>query len=120
MGSPDFMEMEPKEMLAYLLRETGLTPVSRYGRDGKACAPVAVAVAVILGGETGEPVTRETLEYVMGLVVNDHDDIGYMLKSYGSQYGYDPNDFLPDDFDPDDTGDPDDSHDYLHGKRETQ
>ena len=111
--------MKPDDMLAYLLQDTGLTPVSRYGRDGRACAPVAVAVAVILGGETGEPVTRETLEYVMGLVVNDHDDVGYMLKSYGSQYGYDPDDYLPDDFDlhdPDDPGDPDD---YLHGKRGT-
>ena len=108
--SPDlFAEMSPAEMLAYLLKETGLTPVSRYGRNSQECAPIAVAVAVIISGETGEPVTRETLEYVMGLTVNDHDDVGEMLESYGSQYGYvsremlEPGEILTD-------------SDYLHGK----
>lgn len=65
--------------------ETGhlYVPCSRYGRNGADCAPVAYQVATILARETGEELTTETLDYVMGLVVNDHDDVAYMLSEYG-------------------------------------
>jgi hypothetical protein len=57
-------------------------PCSRYGSDTFECAPVAVRVARILAVETGEPMTPESVEYVMGLVVNDHDDVQHFLDDY--------------------------------------
>lgn len=104
--------MKPDEMLQYLLRDSGLTPVSRYGRNSQECAPVAVAVAVILSGETGEPLTTTTLDYVMGLVVNDHADIGYMIRNYGEPYGYSASEFLPEADRNHDRDDHDHDHDW--------
>lgn len=70
------------------------TPASRYGWNSGACAPVAYAVGVILAGETGEPLTIGTLDYVMGLVVNNHDDPEALLRDYGGGYGFKAEDYL--------------------------
>lgn len=91
----DRITRDVRTWTAYLTRDSGRVPCSRYGSDSESCAPVAVAVAVILESETGEPTTAETLEYVMGLVVNNHDDPEYMIRTYGTEYGFDPNDLLP-------------------------
>lgn len=82
-------------MTRYLLADGNLrTPASPYGHDTASCAPLAVAVQTILTGETGEPVTVDGLEHVMGLVVNGHPDPGYLMATYGPEYGYAPGDYL--------------------------
>lgn len=88
--------MHKEKALAFLERDGKYlkVPCSRYGRDTEDCAPVAYAAAVILAGETGEEVTEDSLDYVMGLVVNDHDDIEYLIRTYGIEYGFSPADFL--------------------------
>jgi hypothetical protein len=60
------------------------TPCSRYGTDAESCAPIAWRVAEIVADDTGEPITPDGLDYVMGLVVNDSDSIEYMLREYGT------------------------------------
>lgn len=59
------------------------TPCSRYGRNSDECAPVAWRLAYIVARETGSEITFEDLDYAMGLVVNDHDDVAYMIRQYG-------------------------------------
>lgn len=58
-------------------------PCSRYGSTSAQCAPVAWRLAYIIARESGEDVTTELLDHSMSLVVNDHDDVAYMLKEYG-------------------------------------
>lgn len=63
-------------------------PCSRYGRDSEDCAPVAWRVAYLVAREQGEPITFDDLDWAMGLVVNDHDDVKYMVNAYGhGNYG---------------------------------
>lgn len=76
--------MTRTEAIAFLTRDGNLrVPCSRYGHDSLSCAKVAVKVEAILAAETGEETTEESLDYVMGLVVNDHDDPEYLLRNYG-------------------------------------
>lgn len=86
------------DALAFLTQDAGRVPCSRYGFDSESCAPVAFAAAWIVAAETdeGTPPSRETLDYVMGLVVNDHDDPEYLIRNYGAEYGFDPADLLED------------------------
>ena len=77
-------------------KDKGRVPCSRYGWDSESCAPVAYAAAVIVAGETGEDVTEDSLDYMMGLVVNDHDDPEYLIRHYGALYGFEPADYLSD------------------------
>jgi hypothetical protein len=59
-------------------------PCSRYGRNGADCAPVAWRLAYVLARETGECcVSAEALDHAMSLVVNDHDDVAYIIRAYG-------------------------------------
>lgn len=58
-------------------------PCSRYGSTSAECAPVAWRLAYVLARETGEDITRDQLEYAMGLVVNDSDDVAYTIRNYG-------------------------------------
>jgi len=76
--------MTRAEGLAFLEREGDLrVPCSRYGSSTSDCAPVAWRLAFIMHRETGEDITEDTLEHAMGLVVNDHDDVAYMVRNYG-------------------------------------
>jgi hypothetical protein len=59
-------------------------PGSRYGNTGADCAPVAWRLAYLLAGESGEPVDRDLLDHAMSLVVNDHDDVAYIIRTYGN------------------------------------
>jgi hypothetical protein len=72
--------------IAFLVKDGPhlLVPCSRYGHDAGDCAPVAWRVAEIIADVTGEPITEDGLDYVMGLVVNDHDDVEYMLREHGT------------------------------------
>jgi hypothetical protein len=56
-------------------------PCSRYGRTTADIAPIAARVSRIIASETGEPWDCGLAEYVMGLAVNDHDDIEHLLAS---------------------------------------
>ncbi len=70
--------------LAFLNRDGDLrVPCSRYGRCTSDCAPVAWRLAYLLARETGEAITEDSLDYAMGLVVNDHDDVAYIVRNYG-------------------------------------
>ena len=62
-------------------------PCSRYGRTSRECAPTAWRVAYLVARDTGEAITRDKLDHAMGLVVNDHDDVSYMIRTYG-RYDY--------------------------------
>ncbi len=64
-------------------------PCSRYGNDTAECAPVAWRIAYLLSRESDEPITEDSLDWAMGLVVNDHDDVAYLIRTYGNyDYGY--------------------------------
>lgn len=77
--------MKRKEGIAYLTRGGNwLAPCSRYGRTTEECAPVAWRLAYLIARETGEPITEHDLDHAMSLVVNDHDDVAYMVRTYGN------------------------------------
>lgn len=81
--------MKRSEGIAYLTNNGEdnylRVPCSRYGADTEECAPVAWRLAYLLAREGlgGEPVTEEGLDYAMSLVVNDHDDVRYIINEYG-------------------------------------
>lgn len=84
----DFIDSKPvirrRDGLAYLMRcGESRVPCSRYGTRSSDCAEVAWRLSYIMARETGEPITADTLEYHMGLVVNDHDDVAHMIREYG-------------------------------------
>ncbi len=56
---------------------------SEYGSTSADCAPVAWRVAYIFARESGEPITRESLDYAMSLVVNEHDVVRHLIANYG-------------------------------------
>ena len=76
--------MTRKQGLEYLMSDGNLpVPCSRYGYDTVSCAPVAWRLTYILAREQGEPITEDNLNYAMSLVVNNHDDVAYMVRNYG-------------------------------------
>jgi hypothetical protein len=83
-----------REAIAYLTTDptTGedaghlRVPCSRYGRTGEECAPVAWRLAYLVARETAEPITTDQLDDAMSLVVNDHDDVAYMVRTYGHRH----------------------------------
>jgi len=63
-----------------LMRHGNLrVPCSRYGHDTATCSEVAIDAFLAYEEAVGESQDEETLEWLMGLVVNDHDDIAYLL-----------------------------------------
>jgi hypothetical protein len=58
-------------------------PCSRYGSTSDECAPVAWRLAYLITRESGEEITTDDLDWAMGLVVNDHDDVAYIVREYG-------------------------------------
>lgn len=85
----------------YLARDSGDAPASRYGRSAWNWQPVAVAVAIIVAGETeGMPrgLTPDVVDHAASLVVNDHDDVEHIIVNYGPQYGYGANALLSHDW----------------------
>lgn len=76
-----------RDGIAYLTNhgnDSGLyVPCSRYGRNTADCAPVAWRLAYITARETGEDITTDDIHHAMSLVVNDHDDVAYMVREYG-------------------------------------
>lgn len=56
---------------------------SRYGSTSRDCATVAWRVAYLIAREQGEAITFDDLDFAMGLVVNEHTDVSYMIRAYG-------------------------------------
>lgn len=83
--------MDKDEAIRYLTHEVnGATytgdlhvPCSRWGRNGHECAMVAYDLDVIVSAETGHGMNHATLDYAMGLVVNDHDDVAFTFANNG-------------------------------------
>jgi hypothetical protein len=81
------MDLTRKQALAYLTRDGDLSVLcSRYGRSTSECAPVAYRFAYLLARENGGVVNEMALDYAMGLVINDHDDVAYMVRNYGHRH----------------------------------
>lgn len=57
---------------------------SHYGSTSRECAPVAWRLAYLVAREIGEPVDLDGLDHAMSLVVNDHEDVAYMVRNYGN------------------------------------
>lgn len=80
---------------AFLMQDGNwAVPGGRYGDDTRSCAPVAIAITRILEDSTGDPMTYADLDHAMGLVVNSHDEVAYMIREYGPSVGIDPADYL--------------------------
>jgi len=77
--------MNEAEAIEYLTKDgPGLrVPCSRYGSTSAECAPVAYRAALIVANNTNGEVEERDLDYAMYLVVNDSDDIEYLLTEYG-------------------------------------
>lgn len=58
---------------------------SRYGSTSKECAPVAWRLAYLVAREQGEEVDLDGLDHAMSLVVNEHDDVAYIIRQYGNR-----------------------------------
>jgi hypothetical protein len=84
--------------MAFLMQDGNLAvPGGRYGSDTRSCAPVAMAMAKVMQYHNGESITYYQLDSDMGLVVNSHDDVAYMISEYGPLVELDPADYLKDD-----------------------
>jgi len=88
--------MHEDEIRALVERDTGDAPASPYGVKARDWMPVAVAACIVLQGETGERLTEDDVDHVVSMVVNGHEDVAYILVTYGTEYGYEPEDFLDD------------------------
>ncbi len=77
--------MDKEQALAFLTRDSGRVPCSRYGTSSEDCAPVAYTLAEIAEEANGDEITEETLDFYMGLVVNDHDDVSSLIRDHGTE-----------------------------------
>jgi hypothetical protein len=83
-NNPDEIITRRRDGIAYLVAGGDLrVPCSRYGSWTSDVAPVAWRVAFLVARECGEAITHERLDHAMGLVVNDSDDVAYMVRTYG-------------------------------------
>lgn len=62
-----------------------LRTFSRYGSDSRSCAPVAWRLAYLIARESAEEVTEELLDGTMSSVVNDSDEVEYIIRRYGNR-----------------------------------
>jgi hypothetical protein len=74
-----------REGLAYFIADApdAYCPCCRYGSTAADGAPVAWRLAYLIAREQGEPITFDDLDYAMGLVVNDHDDVASIIREHG-------------------------------------
>lgn len=79
--------MDRTEALAYLTQDPGRVPCSRYGSSSEECAPIAIALAEIIEEANGDEGVweEESLDDLMGLVVNDHDDVSSLIRKHGTE-----------------------------------
>ena len=84
----------PEAVETWIRRNPGDAPGSQYGTKPSAWVPVAVAAVETMAEAQGEEPTPEGIDHMVSLVVNGHDDIAYLLVSYGHEAGYQPEDYL--------------------------
>lgn len=75
-----------RDGIAYLTnggQDDHLACFSDYGRTTAQCAPVAWRLAYLLARESGEPITSDVLDHTMTMVVNEHEDVAYIVRTYG-------------------------------------
>lgn len=81
-------EYDQTSAIRYLTQDGNFSvPCSRYGRNSAECAEIAYEVYRITCNETGEDNGVDSLDHAMSLVVNNHDDVAYLLAAYGPEYG---------------------------------
>lgn len=76
--------MNYEQAIAYLTRDRGAVPCSRYGCGSDDCAPVAYEVARIWADSSGDPIDVDSLDGAMGLVVNDSDSVLELILEHGN------------------------------------
>ncbi len=91
------MTITKDEAERLLTADGGRVPCSRYGRNSEDCWPYAWALAEIAADANGDEITEEALDYYMGLVVNDHDDVESLIAAHGTREQLDLLDYLTDD-----------------------
>ena len=86
-NNPDEPVDRRRDGIRYLMSNGDLrVPCSRYGSWTSDCAPVAWRVAYLVARESGEAVTHERLDHAMGMVVNEHEDVSYLVRTYGNRH----------------------------------
>jgi hypothetical protein len=84
--------------MAFLMQDGNLgVPGGRYGSDTRTCARLAIMLAHIMSYNSGDSITYYALDSDMGIVVNSHDDVAYMIVEYGEiTFGdkFDPSEWL--------------------------
>jgi hypothetical protein len=74
-----------RDGIAYLLQHGDFrVQCSRYGNSTSECAEVAWRHAYLVARETGTEITEDRLEHSMSLVVNNSDDVAYLIRTYGN------------------------------------
>ena len=93
--SPDcgYADWSDEQIGEYLLLDGGAVLCSRYGRSTAELVPIVVACLRIVEGATGEPVTVDSLDDMMGLAVNDHDDLEWLIRERDGEFGLSVDDF---------------------------
>jgi hypothetical protein len=93
-----------KFCMAYLMQDGNLgVPGGRYGSDTRACAPVSIAMALVMQYHNGEPISYYSLHSDMGLVVNSADDVSTLLSESGyilEEWDIDAKELLGDEYEP--------------------
>lgn len=80
--------MTKDEAIEFLMQDGNLrVPCSRYGHVTSDCAEVAWAALQAMKTATEVEDEVAELDHLMGLVVNDHDDIEYLILNYGTDEG---------------------------------
>lgn len=73
--------------LAYLEMDGNLmVPCSRYGKNTHQCAKVAWRLAYLVSQQNGNMITEADLDLAMKLVVNNDDDVSYIIRRYGHRH----------------------------------
>jgi hypothetical protein len=73
--------------LEYLSRDGGRC-FSRWGNWSEDCAPVAWVLALIFQVSSADPITTDSLDGCMSMVVNDHPDVESLLSEYAESVGW--------------------------------
>lgn len=84
--------------MAFLMQDGDLAvPGGRYGNSTWSCAPVAIALSLIMRYHSGEPVTYYQLDSDMGLVVNSSDDVANLIREEAELVDLKAEDYLNED-----------------------
>lgn len=93
-----------KFCMAFLMQDGNLAvPGGRYGNDTCDCAPIAIAMALVMQYHSGEPISYYSLNSDMGRVVNSADGVAELLSESGyilEDHGIDVKELLGDEYEP--------------------